>query len=215
MRQLIQQALLTTTFPTNGDFTLNPHAPKVAELIPAAVLLPLVAYPDGYRVILTQRTAHLHHHAGQICFPGGRVDATDQTPIDTALRETMEEIGLPAQFIEIAGSLDPYETGTGFLITPIVGFVQTGFQLTVDSFEVADVFEVPLSFLLDQRNHQREMMNYKGQPRFYHVFYYQERMIWGATAGILINFYQRLQLAMTQESKHTSRNTHSPKGLLV
>ncbi|EIJ41772.1 NTP pyrophosphohydrolase [Beggiatoa alba B18LD] len=206
MRQLIQQAVLHS-LPSNDDFTLNPHLSKKTPLVPAAVLLPLVEYADEYRIILTQRTAHLHNHPGQICFPGGRVDVDDRNVTETALRETMEEIGLSRPFIDIIGTLDTYETGTGFLITPVVGFVKTGFHLKLDSFEVAEVFEVPLSFILDERNHQREIMHYRGQAHFYHVFYYQNRMIWGATAGILVNFYQRLQQAKAQENLFTVHNS--------
>jgi len=197
MREKIQQCLIhinhietLTDIPFDKD-DLDVEDRYTTHLKPAAVLLPVVEREAGLHLILTQRTEHLHNHAGQICFPGGRRDDSDKTPIETALRETEEEIGLQRQNIDIAGCLNNYKTGTGFLITSVVGFVNTEFTLRLDSFEVAEAFEVPLAFLLDKKNHQRESMVYQGKERFYHVIYYQNRRIWGATAGILVNFSHR------------------------
>ena len=161
-------------------------------LKPAAVLVPLVERQSGLTVLLTKRTDHLHHHAGQISFPGGRVEEDDLDVVDTALRETEEEIGLDRSYIEVSGYLDDYETGTGFHITPVVGFVRQGFDLNLDDFEVAEVFEVPLKFLFDPANHQRHSRDYNGRKRQYYAMPYGEFYIWGATAGMLMNLYRRV-----------------------
>jgi len=153
---------------------------------PAAVLVPVVNRAEGLTVMLTQRTDHLHHHPGQISFPGGRVEADDKSPIATALRETEEEVGLHARHVELLGQLADYHTGTGFRITPIVGLVHPPFELSPDSFEVAEVFEVPLSFLLDPANHRREQMFYRGRERTYYAMPWRHYHIWGATAGMLV-----------------------------
>ena len=176
-----------------GDFDLDPRTEAAPRLTPAAVLVPLVMRPTGFTVLLTQRTQHLRDHPGQISFPGGRVEATDENPIATALRETQEEIGLPRHCVDIIGHLDPYETATGFLVTPVVGFVQPVFRLKTDPFEVAEVFEVPLTFLLDTSNHQIGKRMFCGTQRRFWVFQYEDRFIWGATAGMLMNFFRRLQ----------------------
>ena len=175
-----------------GDHVLD-RAPRVAgPLTPAAVLVPLVHRPSGLQVLLTQRTDHLHDHAGQVSFPGGRRERIDASPVATALRETQEEIGLAEDFIEIVGLLDDYETGTGFRVTPVVSFVAEGFNLRLDRFEVADVFEVPLEYLFDPVNHQTRSRDFKGRRRNYYVFEYGDRVIWGATAGMLMNLYRRV-----------------------
>ncbi len=162
-------------------------------LTPAAVLVPLVLREVGPFVLLTQRTAHLAHHAGQISFPGGRMEAEDDSPIATALRETEEEIGLDRSHVEVVGDLDPYVTITGFCVTPVVGLITPPFTLTPDSFEVAEIFEVPLPFLLDRRNHQRHhRLTANGQKRYYYAIPYQERYIWGATAAMLVNLAEIL-----------------------
>ncbi len=186
---------LKQIFLNKADAIPDPDAvqTKSPELKPAAVLLPIVKHPQDMGIILTKRTEHLHHHAGQICFPGGCAEACDDGPIATALRETEEEIGLRRDYVEIAGSLDAYKTGTGFIITTIVGFVKPGFSLKPDSFEVADIFEIPLDFVLNSKNHQRETMFHQGKKRQYYVLRYQERFIWGATAGILVNFSKKVQ----------------------
>jgi len=182
--------------PVIGDGRPEPGQPSPwahpKPLRPAAVLVPIVKRPAGHTVLLTQRTDHLNHHAGQVSFPGGRVEPQDKGPVDTALRETEEEVGLHRSFVEIAGALDIYETGTGFSITPIVGFVSEGFTLTLESNEVAEAFEVPLDFLMDPANHQRESREWQGRMRHYYVMPYQGYHIWGATAGMLVNLSQRL-----------------------
>lgn len=160
------------------------------ESRPAAVLIPIVNHAKGMSVLLTQRAEHLHHHAGQISFPGGRVEAQDVSPVATALRETEEEIGLPAQHVEVLGSLPEYMTGTGFRITPVVGLVTPGFTLQLDAFEVAEAFEVPLEFVMSPHNHKRHRMNYKGREREFYAMPYGERYIWGATAGMLVALSQ-------------------------
>ncbi|WP_449234736.1 CoA pyrophosphatase [Azospirillum doebereinerae] len=171
-----------------GDHDLNPgFEPPPDALREAAVLVPLVDRPDGPTVIFTQRTATLTAHAGQISFPGGRMEPEDDGPEDTALRETAEEIGLERGRIEIVGRLDTYVTRTGFRVTPVVGVVTPPFILTPDPTEVAEVFEVPLSFILDPANPQRHSREFLGKPRFFYAFPYPQRYIWGATAGMLVN----------------------------
>ena len=176
-----------------GDHAVAGLAAEPRTLIPAAVLAPLVERPEGYTVLLTQRTAHLEHHGGQISFPGGRAEAEDANPVETALREAEEEIGLDRRHVvEIAGFLDLYQTVTGFLVTPVVGFVTPPFALTLDTFEVAEAFEVPLDFILDPRHHEQRSLIYQGQPRRYYVIPYENRFIWGATAAMLVGFARRL-----------------------
>lgn len=161
-----------------------------SELRPAAVLVPLVAREESLTVLLTRRTDHLHHHPGQISFPGGRVEKTDVSPVMTALRETEEEIGLDADRVELLGELPEYWTGTGFRITPVVGLVHPPFELALDSFEVAEAFEVPLTHFLDPANHQRHRAEYQGRMREYYSMPYGDYFIWGATAGILVSLYR-------------------------
>lgn len=175
-----------------GDHDLDAMPRPESPLTPAAVLVPLVARPAGFQVLLTQRTDHLHDHAGQVSFPGGRREHTDAGSVETALRETREEIGLAEDFIEVVGLLDDYETGTGFRVTPVVSFVSEGFTLALDSFEVAEVFEVPLDYLFDPANHQKRSRDFNGRRRSYYLFEYQDRIVWGATAGMLMNLYRRV-----------------------
>lgn len=179
-----------------GDHDLNPDLGPPESLREAAVLVPLVDRPDGPTVIFTQRTATLTAHAGQISFPGGRMEPEDDGPEDTALRETAEEIGLERGRIEIVGRLDTYVTRTGFRVTPVVGVVTPPFLLTPDPTEVAEVFEVPLSFILDPSNPQRHSREFLGKPRFFYAFPYQQRYIWGATAGMLVNLRDVLDGAL-------------------
>jgi 8-oxo-dGTP pyrophosphatase MutT (NUDIX family) len=178
---------------TRGDHDLNPGmTPPSTELRPAAVLVPLVDHPAGMSVLLTQRTAHLSAHAGQIAFPGGRVEPEDRDAAAAALRETEEEIGLTREQVTLVGRLDTYVTGTGFEITPVVGIVSTPLSLTVDPFEVADVFEVPLPFVLDRNNHRRTERVFEQRRRVFFVLPFENRNIWGATAGILVNLAEVL-----------------------
>lgn len=159
---------------------------------PAAVLVPVVSREDGLSVLLTRRTDHLHHHPGQISFPGGRVEAGDRSALDTALRETEEEIGLPSARVELIGALPEYRTGTGFSVSPFVGLIRAPYALQLDSFEVAEAFEVPLDFLVDPANHQRHRMEYQGRMREYYAMPYRDYFIWGATAGMLVSLSRLL-----------------------
>jgi 8-oxo-dGTP pyrophosphatase MutT (NUDIX family) len=178
---------------TRGDHDLNPGmTPPSTALRPAAVLVPLVDRTEGMSVLLTQRTAHLSAHAGQISFPGGRIEPEDLDAVAAALRETEEEIGLPREHVTLIGRLDTYVTGTGFEITPVVGIIAAPFALTIDPFEVAEVFEVPLSFVLDPGNHRRTEREFEERQRVFFVLRYQNRNIWGATAGMLVNLAEVL-----------------------
>jgi 8-oxo-dGTP pyrophosphatase MutT (NUDIX family) len=160
---------------------------------PAAVLIPVVDHPQP-TVLLTQRSAHLNDHAGQIAFPGGKIDATDASPLDTALREAEEEIGLSRQFVDPIGYLDLYGTSFGFRILPTVARVRPGFELRISKSEVDDAFEVPLAFLMDPANHQVHSREFRGMERSYYAMPFAERYIWGATAGILRVLYERIYL---------------------
>lgn len=179
--------------PLTGHFVQEDGADD-QPLTPAAVLFPIVLRDGGQTVLLTQRTAHLRDHAGQISFPGGRVEAEDLSPSHTALRETEEEIGLSRERIEILGFLPEYRTGTGFRVTPVVALVQPPFDLLPDPFEVAEVFEVPLAFLLDPVNHQQHSLHYRGALRNYFAMPYGDYFIWGATAGMIRSLSERLGL---------------------
>lgn len=161
-------------------------------LTPAAVLFPIVLRAEGCTVLLTQRTAHLRDHPGQISFPGGRVEKEDLSAIHTALRETEEEIGLSRDRIEVLGYLPEYRTGTGFQVTPVVALVQPPFELSPDPFEVAEVFEVPLDFLLDTSNHKRHSLHHRGALRHYYAMPYGDYFIWGATAGMIRSLSERM-----------------------
>ena len=183
-----------TIIPTRGDHDLDPMAvaiAKVRPIRPAAVLVPVVAR-DEPMVLLTQRTAHLKDHAGQISFPGGKIDKGDASPLAAALREANEEIGLAADRIEPIGYLDLYLTTFGFRIVPVVARVTPGFVLTLNPDEVDDVFEVPLAFLMSPENHQRKSREWNGLTRHFYEMPFGERYIWGATAGILRNLYERI-----------------------
>ena len=176
-----------------GDHDPHPSpTPPSAALRPAAVLVPLIDYPEGMSVLLTQRTAHLTAHAGQISFPGGRVEEADCDAIAAALREAEEEVGLRRDRVSIIGRLDTYVTGTGFEIIPVVGIVKVPFPLAFDPFEVSEVFEVPLAFVLDPANHRRTVRDIDARRRTFFVLPYQDRNIWGATAGMLRALYDRL-----------------------
>lgn len=176
-----------------GDLpaALRPRT-RGGTLTPAAVLVPLVDRPSGLHVLLTQRTAHLRDHAGQVSFPGGRIEQEDTSPAAAALRETFEEIGLTAEFIEIVGYLDTYLTITGYSVVPVVAFVREGFSLALDDFEVASVFEVPLRFVLDPGNHVLKTKEVQGVEVSYYEMPYEDRYIWGATARMLVGLYQKL-----------------------
>ena len=159
------------------------------ELRTAAVLVPIVRRATGLTVLFTRRTDHLYDHAGQISFPGGRHEEGDASPAATALRETFEEIGLPHSLVEVLGALPEYTTVTGYYVTPVVGLVSPTPAFELDAFEVAEAFEVPLRFLLDPDNHQRNTLQFQGRTRHYYAMPYEQRYIWGATAGMLMNLY--------------------------
>lgn len=177
-----------------GDHDLNPDwgGRLEIEYRPAAVLAPIVMRPEGWTLLLTQRTDDVPAHPGQIAFPGGRAQPEDRDIVDTALRETEEEIGLDRSFIEPIGALDQYATGTGFMITPIVGLVTPGFTLTLCEREVADAFEVPFAFFLDQTNHRIGELMRDGVRRFYYEMPWQGRNIWGATAAMIRSLSETL-----------------------
>lgn len=176
-----------------GDHSLNPGMAVNKDLRPAAVLVPIVARAPEPTVLFTLRTATLAHHAGQISFPGGHVEEGDARPEDAALRETEEEVGLGRRHIRVIGRLDRYVTRTGFDVTPVVGLVAPPFAVAPDATEVADVFEVPLDFLLDPANHLRDSRTVEGAVRHFYAMRWRERYIWGATAGMLMNLYEFLR----------------------
>jgi 8-oxo-dGTP pyrophosphatase MutT (NUDIX family) len=181
-----------------GDRDLNAHWPKdqidaaPRALTPAAVLALIVKRPEDWTMLFTQRAHETPAHPGQISFPGGRVQPSDASPVETALRETEEEIGLARTLIEPVGGFDAYETGTGFRITPIVGLIEPGFTLTLCAREVAEAFEAPLSFLMNPANHERREGEWRGRRGAYYAMPYQDRFIWGATAGMIRALYERL-----------------------
>ena len=173
---------------SRGDNDLNPGMKPLRDtLTPAAVLVALVDRPDGFTVMLTQRTDHLRDHAGQISFPGGKIEEHDEDHVATALREAEEEVGLAPQAVEVVGALDRYVTRTGFAVTPVVGFVDPPFKVAPDPFEVAEVFEVPLRHFLTPGNRQRHSYEIDGVTRQYYAMPYGDYYIWGATAGMLVN----------------------------
>lgn len=178
-----------------GDHEKQPQPmapPDETAAVQAAVLIPIVSRPEGPSVLLTQRSAGLRNHSAQIAFPGGRVDAIDGSPVITALRETEEEIGLSRERVRTLGFLDAYLTGTGYRIVPVVALVEPPFSLTLNAHEVDEAFETPLSFLLDPANHRRDGREWKGLYRTYYAMPFGDRYIWGATAGMIRNLYERL-----------------------
>lgn len=181
-----------STMRQRGDHELNQDNAPTTSLRPASVLVPLVEREGGLTVLLTQRTTNLPSHGGQISFPGGRQQPEDKDVVATALRETREEIGLDAERITVIGTLDTYITGTGFVVTPIVGIVTPPFELQPDPGEVADVFEVPLAFFLNPANHEMRSAVWQGRERHFYVMPFEDRYIWGATAGMLKNLYDVL-----------------------
>ena len=192
--ELSADAFAPHAAPRVSDFPLNgapPAAETLAAARPAAVLAPIVARETGLSVLLTLRSSHLRSHSGQVAFPGGKIDP-GETPAETAFREAEEEIGLEREYIEPLGWLDPYLTGTGFRVAPLVALVRPGFTLKVNADEVADVFETPFAFLMDPANHELHEREWSGVKRKYYAMPHEGRYIWGATAGILRNLYERL-----------------------
>ncbi|HEV7802887.1 MAG TPA: CoA pyrophosphatase [Burkholderiales bacterium] len=168
--------------------------PAGARVTEAAVMVPIVNRPHGLQVLFTQRTAHLSDHAGQISFPGGRVEDEDANREETALRETEEEIGLARGRITLLGRLPEYEIPSGFRITPIVGWVEPPFELALDAFEVASAFEAPLAHFLEPARYQRREYRFNGRHRHYMAIPYEGRYIWGATAGMLYSLARVLDV---------------------
>lgn len=185
-------AWLRQRFASGSPADTDSEVPPADSLIAASVLVPIVLRQPNLTVLLTQRTAHLRDHAGQVSFPGGRQEASDSSPVMTALREAREEVGLEPGQIEVLGSLAEFRTSTGFVVTPVVGLVSPPLNLKLDDFEVEDVFEPPLEFLLDAANFSRQRLEYKGTWREYWAVPWQERYIWGATAGMLVKLREFL-----------------------
>ena len=191
--RLLTEAPEFRLHPARSDYDFNPEFKRPAgavQLTPAAVLMPIIAKPAP-TVLFTQRTSNLTRHAGQVSFPGGRVDDTDDSPLATALRETHEETGITPDFVTVAGFMEGYETGTGFAILPVVGVLREGFTLMPNPAEVNEIFEVPLAFLLDPKNRELQSREWQGRKREFYAFNYGSHYIWGATAAILVNFAER------------------------
>lgn len=177
--------------PTGG---INPDSELISpRSIAAAVLIPLVVRDEGLSVLFTRRADHLHHHPGQICFPGGRIERADGSPAMAAIRETEEEIGLPASKLELLGALPEYFSRTGFRVTPLVALVHPPFELQLDAFEVAESFEVPFGFLMNPENHLLLDTEYQGAPRRVYSMPWGERNIWGTTAAIIVSLHRFLR----------------------
>ncbi len=187
-----------------GDHILNPHYINSEPLRPAAVLLTLIDRAEGPHVLFTRRTDHLAHHPGQISFPGGHVDEEDDSAETTALRETEEECGIDRARVKIIGRVNTYLTGTGFSVTPIVGIITPPIDMTPDPVEVAEIFEVPLAFIMNPENHVRETRIFDGDLMWYtYAMPYFDYHIWGITAGILRNFYEIIAGEKIQELEKT------------
>ena len=179
--------------PVHGDHVLNPDLLQDASAYrDAAVLIPVVAREPEATVILTLRTQHLSAHAGQIAFPGGKIDAADEGPAGAALREAAEEIGLDLGAAAIVGTLAPYLSRTGYRIVPVLARVEPGYGLSLNANEVADAFEVPLAFLMNPANHKRASRTFQGRERTFYEIPFAERYIWGVTAGIIRGLYEQV-----------------------
>ena len=188
-------AALSSARGQTGDFDLNQDVPeslRKRSLKPAAVLVPIITYEDGAKVLFIRRAEKLTSHSGQIAFPGGRVDPTDTTVAAAALREAQEEVGLNPDLVEVLGYGDTYETFTGYCVVPVVGLVQPGFDMLINSDEVSEVFEVPLAHLMDQTNHIVESDQFHGRERFFYTMPYQQYYIWGVTAGMIRHLSERV-----------------------
>ncbi len=193
----IEKAVLLGALGARSDFDLDPEE-KVRQMPglkrrPAAVLCPIIERSGTLHVVLTHRADHLKHHAGQVSFPGGKVEADDPSPLATALREAEEEIGMSADLVEVVGPIDPYQTGTGFRVTPFVGFVSRAWVPVIDPGEVSSVFEAPLDFLMDPANRKRDTRVWQGRERSWYAMPWEGHYIWGATAGMLKGLSDRIE----------------------
>ncbi len=202
LRQLIEQRVSNQVLDASANYNIAGLAPEqqaaVLHLMPeqrveAAVLMPIVMRAEGLQLLFTQRAEHMRRHPGQISFPGGRIEPTDDSPLDAALRETEEEIGLSRDYIQPVGYLPPLLIFSGYAVTPIVGFVQPGFELQLDASEVAEAFEVPLRYFLDSANHLARERQFGGMTVNVYDFPYHGRRIWGATAGIIMSLYRLME----------------------
>ncbi len=177
------------------DHVISQHEREIAAALeaakPAAVLIGLIDRPGGTTVLLTERATHLRSHSGQVAFPGGKIDPGEDA-VDAALREAEEEIGLSRAHVEPFGMLDPYLSGSGYRIMPVVAQVHPPFELTINHHEVADTFEAPFAFVMNPENHQRQSREWKGAIRHFYAMPWENHYIWGVTAGILRNMYERL-----------------------
>jgi len=181
--------------PPTGDHQFSPNLVEILPLHPnkaAAVLIPVVARPQQPTLLLTRRSSGLRNHSGQIAFPGGRIDAADRGPLAAALREAEEEIGLAPTKVAPIGYLDLYLSGSGYRIAPVIGLIEPGFSLRLNPDEVEETFECPLSFLMDPANHRAESREWRGAIRHFYAIPYGQHYIWGITAGILRNLYERV-----------------------
>lgn len=190
LRAALDDGARRETIHLTGDFR-DHELEGFAPFAPAAVLVAVTDRPDP-GVLLTQRTETLRSHAGQISFPGGRIDPEDDGPIAAALREAEEEIGLPRNMVEVIGIADRYRTGSGYDITPVIGVIPPDLVLVPNDAEVAALFEVPLSFLLEPTNHIEQAIEWQGRERHFYELTWHDRRIWGATAGMIVNLARRL-----------------------
>ncbi len=195
LRQEVPASAFDFSLPSGrSDFDLNPDYCEDLSVPPraAAVLIAVINYEKGARVLLTRRPENMASHPGQVAFPGGKVEKCDDSIVAAALREANEEVGLDPSLVDIVGYLDTYQTGSGFRITPVVGLVPSTYQLELDKREVDEAFEVPLEFLMTVENHQKHSRYWQGKNRAYYAMPYGDKFIWGATAGMLKNFYDRI-----------------------
>lgn len=191
-----------------GDYLMNPEMRQHDSLRDAAVLVPVIKREDGLHVLMTRRTEHLPNHAGQVAFPGGKVDESDTGIIDTALREMEEEVGVDRGEIDVIGCCDPYETGTGFLVTPVVAMMSADYVARPDPGEVAEAFEVPLAHLMNRYHHEYREFYFDGKSRYFFVMPWKKHFIWGATGGMIASLHRHLFPDVWPED-WAARTTHT------